>query len=415
MEAHVQIQKKPLVSRSFYIIYLVLLYTGLVLLIYGIPLLLDGNEDESLPWLVIGVLLNVGASVLMLVMFYRFWDYTIKEMKASGQTPAIDSPDKAIGYLFIPFYNFYWIFMTYGKLPKDLNQLAASKNVKERLPEDTGTIIAALVLVGVIPYVGYVTSFISGFIMLPIFIRKIIRFVEALPFTEAILGEDISIESTEPLQVFETIHDHTRVFNAKENGINFPAGIGLFIGLVITHLLWILGDPALRGGFFLNLLARYYLPMIIIDVFLVSTFLLIIHSIKKDMTLFITYGIALVMLAILKGLVFKYTLLSIQEIGAPVVSFRRIISVFCYAAFFMAGLVYSIRYYGIRWWSISGGLVCAYLAAYLLTELIGLTMGSVFFFRLRDMVISLVTYAIQGFALWYGIRYFALKKGIIAA
>ncbi len=411
MEPTDQIPAKQLVSRSMYIIYLVLLYVGLVLLIIGIALLLDGDEDESLPWIIIGALLNVGASVLMLIMFYRFWNYTIQEMKASGQTPAIDSPDKAIGYLFIPFYNFYWIFLTYGKLPKILNAIAATKKMEERLPEDTGTIIAALVVVGIIPYLGYVTSFISAFILLPIFTRRIIRFVEAIPVTENITQKDTGTRIEEPLQDLEIIHDHTRVFNAQEDGINFPVGIALFIGLVITHLLWILGNHAFKPGFFM-IFARYYLPLILSDVILVSAFLFCIHSIKKDIWLFITYGLALVLLGILKSLLFRFTLAGIQGMSGSVVTFPRMISVFIYASFFMAGLVFSIRYYGIKWWSISGGLACAFLAAYLLTELIGLTMGSGFYFRFKNLILSIVTYAIQGFSIWYGMRYFAIKKGI---
>jgi hypothetical protein len=404
---------KKLVSRSMYLTYLVLLYLGLLLLIIGIPLLADGNEDESLPWIVMGVLLNIAGSILMLIMVYRFWDFVIRAMGASHLTPSIETPGKAIGYLFIPFYNFYWIFMTYGKLPKDLNALAASRNVEERLPEDTGTIIAALVVVGVIPYVGYVTSFISAFIMVPIFIRKIIRYIDNLPDTEAISGSVTGEGSIGSVSDLESIHDHTVFFNAKENGINFPAGIALFIGLVITHLLWMIGNHAFRPGFF-SIFARYYLPLMFSDVFLVTAFLYTIHSIKKDITLFIAYGIALVLLGILKSYLFRFTLMGVQDMGGSVITFPRMISVFFYAVFFMAGLVYSIRYYGTKWWSISGGLACAFLAAYLVTELIGLTMGSGFYFRFRNLILSIVTYAIQGFSIWYGIRYFVLKKGMFA-
>jgi hypothetical protein len=414
MEPENQNPGNPLVSRAMYNTYLVLLYLGLLLLIIGIPILADGNEDESLPWLITGVLLTVAGSVLMLIMFYRFWDFVIRAMKASGLTPSIETPGKAIGYLFIPFYNFYWIFQTFGKLPKDLNALATSGNIPDRLPEHLGNTIAVLVLVGVIPYVGYVTSFISAYIMLPVFIRKITRHIDGLPDKDAFTGPLAREDKMGRLPDLESIHDHTVFFNSRVNGINLPVGIAFFLGLLLTHLIWMLASAGMFRSFPL-MFGRYYLPMLFSDAVMVTAFLLLIRSVRKNILLFVAYGITVMLLGLLKRYVFSFTLLDPQEMAASPVMLPRMINDFLFAALFMAGVVYSIRYLGLKWWTIGAGLIAAYLAAYLLTELIGLPLGSGFYFSFRFLTLSVISAAIQGFSIWYGIWYFALKRGIAAA
>jgi hypothetical protein len=394
--------------------YLVLLYLGFLLLIVGILILADGNDDESLPWIVIGVLLNVAGSILMLIMLYRFWDFVIREMGASNLTPSIETPGKAIGYLFIPFYNFYWIFQAYGKLPKDLNVLAESRNIPDRLPENQGNIIAALVVIGIIPYLGYVTSFISAFILLPVFIWKVIRHIEHIPVSASKPGADKTEEPAGPLPDLESIHDHGLFFNARENGINFPVGIALFLGLLVTHLIWMLGSAGMFRGFFF-MFGRYYLPLIVSDVILVAIFLFLIHSVKEHTVLIIAYGVCVMLLGLLKSYVFSHTLMDPQEMASGQAVLPRMINGFIFAALYMAGVVYSIRYFGLAWWSIIAGLISAYFAAYLLTEFLGLFMGSGFFFRFRGLFLNIIGCAVQGFSIWYGIRYFAIKKSMAVA
>jgi len=413
MEQKYQSPNNPLVSRSMYITYLVLLYLGLLLLIIGILILADGNVDESLPWIVTGVLMNIAASILMLVMLYRFWDFVIPAMNVSGLTPSIDTVGKAIGYLFIPIYNFYWIFQAYGKLPKDLNALAEHENIANRLPENEGNIIAALVVIGVIPYVGYVTSFISAFILLPIFLRAVIRQIEGLPVTGVPAGSAAMERGTKTLPDLESIHDHTIFFDTKQHGINIPVGIALFLGLLASHLIWEVGSTGMLRGFFM-MFTRYYLPLIISDVIMVAVFLVMIHAVRKEIVLFTVYGLIIVLLGLLKMYVFSLTMRYSEEMAANSIMLPRMINTFLYAAFFMAGVIYSIRYLGMNWWTIGAGLIVAYIASYLLSELVGLTMGSGFFFSFRFLIIDIIGYAIQGTAIWCGIRYYAIKKGITA-
>ena len=120
----------------------------------------------------------------------------------------------------------------------------------------------------------------------------------------------------------------------------------------------------------------------------------------------------MVFIGIVKRYVFSFTMMDPQEIDYSSILLPRIIGGFFYAAFFMAGVVYSIQYFGTKWWSISVGLIGAYIAAYLLSEILGLFVGSGFYFRFRSLTFSIICSAIQGMAIWLGIRYFARKQGI---
>jgi len=61
------------------------------------------------------------------------------------------SPGKAIGFLFIPFFNLYWVFFTYHRLCVRINEQLAKAGLAGEVP--TGLAIAMCIIM-VIPYVG---------------------------------------------------------------------------------------------------------------------------------------------------------------------------------------------------------------------------------------------------------------------
>ena len=61
---------------------------------------------------------------------------------------------RAIGFLFIPFYNFYWIFVFWLRLVDRINFQFRLRNLA--LPINRGLVLAA-VIVGIIPYVGIIS------------------------------------------------------------------------------------------------------------------------------------------------------------------------------------------------------------------------------------------------------------------
>jgi hypothetical protein len=87
-----------------------------------------------------------------------------------GKVPRVRPDDfgagKAIGFLFIPFFNFYWVFVFWLRLADRINFQFRLRN--QAPPVNRGLVLAA-VIVGIIPYVGL----ISWLIIYPIVISEI--------------------------------------------------------------------------------------------------------------------------------------------------------------------------------------------------------------------------------------------------
>lgn len=72
-----------------------------------------------------GILIFIGAVVLMVstifycMNLYRAWACL---QPGGAQT----TPGKAVGFLFIPFFSLYWVFVAINGLPKDWNRIVAS-------------------------------------------------------------------------------------------------------------------------------------------------------------------------------------------------------------------------------------------------------------------------------------------------
>ncbi len=132
--------------------------------------------EEPFPgalFIVLGVLTAIYASVAMCVMVYRMW-------KAIQDGQARTTPGKAVGFLFIPFYNFYWVFQAYWGFSKDYNAFIDRHSIAtNRLPEGLFLAYAILSVAGVIPYVGMFVG-IAGLIIFIILVVKICDAVNAL-------------------------------------------------------------------------------------------------------------------------------------------------------------------------------------------------------------------------------------------
>ena len=95
-------------------------------------------------------------------LFSHIW-FNLMHGKLPQTRPDDPSAGKAIGFLFIPFYNFYWVFFTYLRLCERLD----AERVRHGLPPKNfrGLAITTCIFM-IIPYVNIV---IGGQIMEPIF------------------------------------------------------------------------------------------------------------------------------------------------------------------------------------------------------------------------------------------------------
>ena len=90
------------------------------------------------------------------------------------------APGKAVGLLFVPFFNLYWAFQVFWGFAKDYNSYVNRHSMRLRkLPERLFLAYAILVVASVIPFVFPVT-FVVGLVM----VWKICDGVNALPTPE---------------------------------------------------------------------------------------------------------------------------------------------------------------------------------------------------------------------------------------
>ncbi|MDO5579810.1 MAG: DUF4339 domain-containing protein [Planctomycetia bacterium] len=71
----------------------------------------------------LGCVFSLFASIAWFVLLYRFW-------QAVPSTIASTTPGKAVGFLFIPIFNIYWVFVAWYVLGQNLNRTLASRNIQ---------------------------------------------------------------------------------------------------------------------------------------------------------------------------------------------------------------------------------------------------------------------------------------------
>jgi uncharacterized protein DUF4339 len=100
----------------------------------------------------IGILPLIAAIVFWYILLYRAW-----RVIQDGQ--ARTTPGKAVGFCFIPFFNFYWQFVALHGLAKDMNQFIERHELPVKgVSEGVALWICILVLVSLIPYVGWLAT-----------------------------------------------------------------------------------------------------------------------------------------------------------------------------------------------------------------------------------------------------------------
>lgn len=98
---------------------------GVVSAMEGLPLW----EGSGATWMLLGIIAVVYLTVINLLLWWKAW----KSIQDFG---ARTSPGQAVGFLFIPIVNLYWIFQAFWGFSKDYNSNIEGYNLEiKRLPE----------------------------------------------------------------------------------------------------------------------------------------------------------------------------------------------------------------------------------------------------------------------------------------
>ena len=126
----------------------------------------------------LGFVLGLFAGIVALVMWYKAWEAIQDEHSRT-------TPGKAVGFLFIPFFNLYWIFQAFWGFAKDFNSYLGRRAISiSQLPEGLFLAYCIMLLVAMvmqfIPIVGSVVGFVNWIILILI-VNAVCDGVNGLP------------------------------------------------------------------------------------------------------------------------------------------------------------------------------------------------------------------------------------------
>lgn len=136
---------------------------------------------EGLAALGVALVLSIVGIVAFALTIHALWK-TIQPPPVGAGLPGVarTTPGRAVGFMFIPFFGFYWIFQVWVGLCTDTNRtLDELAPAVPRLSRGLAIAICICTLLSIIPFVGLVFS-LGNLVMVPIFLWSAFRAANAL-------------------------------------------------------------------------------------------------------------------------------------------------------------------------------------------------------------------------------------------
>lgn len=141
----------PFVKRASYGLFAGLYGVGLLLELVGMFMVRnESGATFGLGLMGLGSLVLVAGAAMGLVFLYRAWIL----LQPGG---ASTTPGKAVGFLFIPLFSLYWIFIAVGKWPSNWNRIIASYPNLSGAPRASEGIFLTWAICTVVPFLFPVT------------------------------------------------------------------------------------------------------------------------------------------------------------------------------------------------------------------------------------------------------------------
>lgn len=385
-------------------VYLTSLYIGLGFLFLG---LLFIRNNVSVFMLIGASIALLVSSIYVLILIYRLWERVIEESRLNGIECPVETPGKAVGFLFIPFFNLYWIFIAYGQLPVIVNKILAARKRAHKIPTELGLSISILMVSAAIPFFGLVVGMVNGFILIPALVTRLVSDLESLPSVSEAAGTKHSTQEISISKVSD-IKEFTDGFQRFSLGFNFKLILTIVATMFITNIAFILIEQGSSAFLWDNL--RF--PVIAVFNQAISIFFLIIlfRSIKNIHVLVFAVAATQAMLGGLWNLFFSlfnsyFGSLDVYDLF----SFSAIVSSLINGIVFMYLLVYGIRYFGITFWVFIVAVVIAGVASSFTWHLWAtITNNEWYSFSLKNQITNLIYNAIYGLAFYLGIWWYLM-------
>jgi hypothetical protein len=131
------------------------------------------GSDDAIPLWILAILTMIFAAIMLCVLIHRLWTAI-----QPGHPRA--TPGKAVGFMFIPFFNLYWVFQVYHGWAQDYNRYVREAGIPAPpVSESLGLTVAILVLAACIPYVGILPG-LANLVCIGIFLSQAVDGANAI-------------------------------------------------------------------------------------------------------------------------------------------------------------------------------------------------------------------------------------------
>lgn len=118
--------------------------------------------------LIAGVPVIIASTVLSSILLYHLWSLI---QDGTART----TPGKAVGFCFIPIFGFYWYFVAYYGLAKDMNFYVVQRGIPAKPMNEQLVLVGVILLVAsLIPFIGILAS-LGGSVVFAVFMRSFVE------------------------------------------------------------------------------------------------------------------------------------------------------------------------------------------------------------------------------------------------
>ncbi len=319
---------------------------------FTLLLLLAGAERNALGLLISGCVsfaVLILSVVLFVIFLYRIWKFAITLSRQAQLVPGLTSPGKAVGFLFIPVFNIFWMFYSFIKLVGTLNRLAEAHHIDTRMSRLWPVSVGMATCLGYVPGIGMIAGSLLGCIVQPVFVYKLVALSRRIEFQNN--GWEPPFQEKD----LKAASDYRSLFNRKEYGVNYYFAVAFALAYIISHLLlpsWHSVTFGMRG---LNLNFGYLAIWGGAGCLLGACLMLLSHSVRNLWLLVFSAGIAgavvdgtaKILPAVMDGYPFVFWSMPTMNLY-----FHGFLS----AAGFVLAVILAMRWWGVRWWSLPAGL-----------------------------------------------------------
>jgi len=162
------------ISRQFYLGSI----TGglgatILLSIISISLSATGEAESGLAFAILAFIPLIYATVIIAMLVHKMW-----QRLQDGQVRT--TPGQAVGFLFIPLFNFYWIFQAYWGFAQDYNKYISARGLNiSPMSEKLALTVCVLAICSIIPFVGILIGIVN-LVFLTLFFAQVCDRLNAL-------------------------------------------------------------------------------------------------------------------------------------------------------------------------------------------------------------------------------------------